>query len=249
MARNIVPRVSGQETLGRPGKEFGAVYTQRIAGGALEQINALMGGYLPLTGGAMSGAILVGNCPGMRKATDREETYLYGGTTNQDGAALGLCGSNCTTYGEDARGSFNLVAKGSSGERHTLTGQRDGRLLWDGKLLVAPEAVINWSSGSPDPAANEWYTCTKWNDGRAEIYGYAVQRPNQLGVTLNYPLPLLSHVTGSAHIAAAIGTGFCGITSFTYGTSTVGYFTARNFDYSVPTTATGIYFVVRGYWK
>ena len=249
MARNIVPRVSGEETLGTPGKEFGAVYTQRIAGGALEQINALLARYVPLTGGVITGAIIVGNCPGMRKATDREELYFYGGTTNQDGAALGLIGINCMDYGEEARGSFNLVAKCPSGETHSLTGLKDGRLLWDGKLLSAPEEVINWSNNHPNQSLNEWYTCVKWNDGRAEIYGDAVQQANQLGVTLTYPLPLLHHVTGGAHTVATIGTGFCGITSFTYGTTSVGYFTVRNSDYSVPTTPIGICFTVRGYWK
>lgn len=210
---------------------------------------ATLGGYLPLTGGVITGAIIVGNCPGMKKATDREETYIYGGTTNQDGAAFSLRGINCTVYGEESRGSFGIAAKSKSGQSHYLVGLGDGRLLWDDKLLVYSEEVINWSNNHPNPSLNEWYNCVKWNDGRAEIYGYAVQQANQLGVTLNYPLPLLRHVTGGAYTVAAAGTGFCGITSFTYGTTSVGYFTVRNSDYSVPTTPVGICFTVRGYWK
>lgn len=131
MARNIVPRVSGEETLGTPGKEFRAVYTQRIAGGAWEQIKELLAKYLPISGGAITGVILVGNCPGMAKATKDRELYLYGGTTNQDGAAIGLRGINFTGYGEQLRGSFGIAAVHPSGTVHTLNGLGDGRLLWD----------------------------------------------------------------------------------------------------------------------
>lgn len=167
MARNIVPRVSGEETLGTPGKEFGAVYTQRIAGGSLEQIKALLAKYLPLSGGAITGVILVGNCSGMAKATNDRELYLYGGTTNQDGAAIGLRGINFTGYGEQLRGSFGIAAVHPSGTVHTLNGLGDGRLLWDdinigaggvvakmfgqtGYIKYASGLIIQWGlSGSP----------------------------------------------------------------------------------------------------
>lgn len=201
--------------------------------------------YLPLTGGVMTGAIVVGNCPGMRKATDREETYIYGGTTNQDGAAFGLCGVNCTAYGEEARGSFSIVAKSPSGERHTLTGLKDGRLLWDGKHIVYPEEIITWKS----PTGEEWYYAIRWPDGRAEIHGHAIQKANNLGITLNYPIPLVSGITGEATVVAKAGSAFTGLVSFTFGTATVGYFTVRYHDYSVPTEPISICFTVRGYWK
>lgn len=201
--------------------------------------------YLPLTGGVMTGAIVVGNCPGMRKATDSEELYFYGGTTNQDGAALGLLGINYTAYGEESRGSFALVAKSPLGEKHILSGLKDGRLLWDGKPIVYPEEIITWQS----PTGEEWYYAIRWADGRAEIHGHAIQKANNLGITLNYPIPLVSGITGEATVVAKAGSAFTALVSFTFGTSTVGYFTVRHYDYSVPTEPISICFTVRGYWK
>lgn len=201
--------------------------------------------YLPLTGGVMSGAIVVGNCPGMRKATDSEETYLYGGTTNQDGATFGLLGVNCMSYGEESRGSFALVAKSPSGEKHTLSGLKDGRLLWDRKPIVYPEEIITWQS----PTGEEWYYAIRWADGRAEIHGHAIQKANNLGITLNYPIPLVSGITGEATVVAKAGSAFTGLVSFTFGTAAVGYFTVRYHDYSVPNEPISICFTVRGYWK
>ena len=160
-----------------------------------KEVMAALGGYLPLVGGVMNGAIIVGNCPGMKKATDREETYVYGGTTNKDGAAFGLRGVNCTEYGE------------------------------------------------------EWYYAIRWADGRAEIHGHAIQKANNLGITLNYPIPLVSGITGEATVVAKAGSAFTGLVSFTFGTAAEGYFTVRYHDYSVPNEPISICFTVRGYWK
>lgn len=239
------------EAIGRAiaGSVGNAITTHNVAPNAHEkrfkEVMAALGGYLPLVGGVMTGAIVVGNCPGMRKASDSEETYIYGGTTKYDGAAFGLLGINCMDYGEEARGSFNLVAISPSGERHTLVGLKDGRLLWDRKSIVYPEEIITWQS----PTGEEWYYAIRWPDGRAEIHGHAIQKANNLGITLNYPIPLVSGITGEATVVAKAGSAFAALVSFTYGTTSVGYFTVRHYDYSVPTEPISICFTVRGYWK
>ena len=129
MARNIVPRISGQETLGTQEKEFGKIYVKEIAGGSLAQIQALLAQYLPISGGVMSGAIIIGACPGMRKSGKSEELYFYGATTNKDGASFG----------------FTTVNK--SGQSHHLLGLGDGRLLWD-NMNVGMGSVVAASMGA-----------------------------------------------------------------------------------------------------
>ena len=79
-------------------------------GDALEVNPNAAAQYLPLVGGAISGAIIVGACPGMRKSGKSAELYFYGGTTKQDGAALGLRAVDFTGYGKALRGSFGLCA-------------------------------------------------------------------------------------------------------------------------------------------
>lgn len=151
---------------------------------------AELGGYLPLTGGAMSGAITVGNCPGMRKATDREETYVYGGTTNKDGAAFGLRGVNCTEYGEELRGSFGIAAVHPSGAVHMLNGLGNGDLLWDG-INIGAGGIVAQSIGQ-----NGYI---KLGNGLIIQWGYAEQKdssPLLIAFPIVFPSLPLSLVFG-----------------------------------------------------
>lgn len=146
--------------------------------------------YLPLAGGVMRGAITVGNFPGMRKATDREETYVYGGTTNKDGAAFGLRGVNCTEYGEELRGSFGIAAVHPSGAVHILNGLGNGSLLWDG-INIGAGGIVAQSIG------RNGYI--KLGNGLILQWGYAEQKgvtPMPIAFPIAFPSLTLSLVFG-----------------------------------------------------
>lgn len=142
------------------------------------------------TPGRVSDAITIGNFPGMRKATDREELYVYGGTTNKDGAAFGLRGVNCTEYGEELRGSFGIAAVHPSGAVHILNGLGNGSLLWDG-INIGAGGIVAQSIG------RNGYI--KLGNGLILQWGYAEQKgvtPMLIAFPIAFPSLTLSLVFG-----------------------------------------------------
>lgn len=200
--------------------------------------------YLPLTGGTMTptgGASAAGIADAfLKRSVNTKELYLYGGTSYSDGAILGLRGNDCSLYNAEEKGSFALLAGGSNGK--ALVGRTDGGLLWDTKPVLYPIATYSWSNGE------EWYIGYKYPDGEFIMSGYGVQAANILGITLTYPIPLVEEVRANATIVARPGTAYCGLVSFTYGTTTVGYFTIREYNYATPTDRVGICYTIKGRW-
>lgn len=136
MARNIVPRISGQETLGTQEKEFGKIYVKEIAGGSLAQIQALLAQYLPLTGGVVTGNITV-NPTNEYKACGmnhyRTDGYLefMGAPDWWKGAALQLYGKD---YPRDGFANCFRLSTGDGG--CSLIGGPNHGLFWDGILTL-----------------------------------------------------------------------------------------------------------------
>ncbi len=178
----------------------------------------------------------------LRRDNNTTETWLYGAQDNASGASIGLRGNQCTTFGADQAGSFALFA-GNANTGPSLLGKTDGTLTWKGTTVIYSDYYTSWSSG------NDWYEAYKWSNGRCEIYGHATQAANVLGIQLNYPFPLISSITAQVTVDAALGTGYVGGASFTYSSTTVGYFTIKNLDGSTPTGPISCSYKVEGRWK
>ena len=84
---------------------------------------ATASGYLPLSGGTLTGDLLGANVLKLTASDSAHETWLCGGTSLSDGATF-------IAYGKDnASGMWRVRAYGD----HDLVGKPDGTLTWDGK--------------------------------------------------------------------------------------------------------------------
>ncbi len=87
---------------------------------------ATASGYLPLSGGTISGTIVATTHPALSRQNDNSYLTLCGGTTNNvaNGAFMYLYGA-----GAGQPGAFRIYTGGTS---HNLFGKSDGTLTWDG---------------------------------------------------------------------------------------------------------------------
>lgn len=97
---------------------------------------ATASGYLPLSGGRMTGTIVAITHPALSRQNDNSYLTLCGGTAANvsNGAFMYLYGAN-----SGQPGAFRIYTGGTS---HNLFGKSDGTLTWDGNEL-APKPQIS----------------------------------------------------------------------------------------------------------
>ena len=145
---NVVPKTNGGGTLGTSAKKWDNVYTNglTVSGTATattptagdnstkiattEFVTTKAGNYLPLAGGAMTGAIH-SNGVVIKCTADNNLVQIDGGTEQVKGASLYLFGKDMPTYG----GEFTLRASNGTLTKD-LTGQPGGMLRWAGQALA-----------------------------------------------------------------------------------------------------------------
>lgn len=147
-------------------------------------INSALDEKLSLSGGTMTGDITLTGDRKIMSATSQgggllihqTGVSLHGSKVDwQDGASLLLRSS---TYPNDQKGYFYLLASLSSSQNCMLAGSPDGSLTWGGKSLTGGLTVVAESYG-----ANSWYR--KYSDGWIEQGG---KTTGSSGVTLTFPL-------------------------------------------------------------
>lgn len=125
-------------------------------------------GCLPLTGGTVTGAIVVAESStiAMSKASQNKYLRLCGGNVANDGAKIDLYGSSGTLPG-----SFQITAQTRTGSNvYSLIGRPDGTFTWNGKKILTESTLSayiteTWSDGT------SWYR--KYSDGFIEQGGVA----------------------------------------------------------------------------
>lgn len=135
--RNIVPRATGEGSIGTSAKTWGAGYFDDLTVTGQGSLSD----YLPLAGGTMSGAInfsdategklqndSVGNASSMR---------IFGGQGYTNGAYVAVYGKNNSSYA----GRFRIAASDGVNTK-ILQGQPDGTLTWDSNSLITKNANV-----------------------------------------------------------------------------------------------------------
>ena len=149
-------------------------------------INSALDEKLSLSGGTMTGDITLTGDRKIMSATSQggelvihqTGASLHGSKVDwQDGASLLLRSS---TYPNDQKGRFYLLASLSSSQNCMLVGSHDGSLTWGGKSLTGGLSVVAESY-----SANSWYR--KYSDGWTE-QGGNVAIPMK-GTTVSLSLP------------------------------------------------------------
>lgn len=114
-----------------------AANTEFVNNAVDDALSDFDGKYLPRSGGAMT----------VYKAIYRDvsDSYLalYGGTGNNDGAQLDLCGANHTSM----PGVFQLHARNADVD-YVLRGRPDGMLLWDTKYVLNNSFTMTTDGGA-----------------------------------------------------------------------------------------------------
>lgn len=87
--------------------------------------------YLPLSGGTMTGTIIVSTTLALCGSDATESLLICGATGRMDGASIEL-----TSEGTVDRGAFMVRATHSEDGSFVLSGKTDGTLTWDGKNIV-----------------------------------------------------------------------------------------------------------------
>ena len=118
MARNIVPRVSGQENLGTPEKEFGKVYAREL--------------FLQLLELGAKNADLVNQ---IRLKYDDGYLEILGSTSFGMGASIQMYGNNYTKQPQ----LTGVMRIGCS--NHSLFLCPDGRMMWDNNDIGASGVI------------------------------------------------------------------------------------------------------------
>ena len=130
--------------------------------------------YLALTGGTLTGALTFTVPMVIKQSSSDSYTTIRGGTTNEDGARIVLCGKGDSEYG-----LFRIYTSDGT-NACALVGKPDGALTWVGKGVVCVE------SGT---SGNFWYR--KYADGFIEQGGILVPSSgdnNYLEVTVTLPI-------------------------------------------------------------
>ena len=147
--RNIVPRATGEGSIGTSAKTWGAVYADDIAitnnitaATFTGNLNGTASGNLPLSGGTMTGAIKYAGANseefslGLSSTTNIDIGWNF---ANEDGALLALRGNS-----DGGSGNFELFARNASNSV-SLLGKPNGDLKWNSKEIERVNSKgTNW---------------------------------------------------------------------------------------------------------
>ena len=134
--RNIVPRATGEGSIGTSAKTWGAGYFDDLTVTGQGSLSD----YLPLAGGTMTGT----DCE-IKKANSTGNLIIRGGTSATDGAYILLHGgAESTSY------PGSCFVRATDGVNQTdFVARPDGTLTWGGKaVIVGTEATETFSSVS-----------------------------------------------------------------------------------------------------
>lgn len=107
-------------------------------------VTTALGGYLPLTGGTISGTIIASQTDlNIRKSITTGRTILRGSTDYNTGASLYLNGKDYS--GSVAAGAWELVAHNGSATK-SLRGEPGGALIWTGSSFTVGGTTVALST-------------------------------------------------------------------------------------------------------
>lgn len=135
--RNIVPRATGEGSIGTSAKTWGAVYADDAAvtnnitaatftGNLTGDVIGTASGNLPLSGGTMTGNLNFEAGISINASADNQSIGINGGTGWGKGAWMSVWGKDHATY----PGFFGLHAKNDTND-YALVGKPNGSLAWN----------------------------------------------------------------------------------------------------------------------
>ena len=158
------------------------------------QISNIKSGYLPLTGGTVTGTITAGTDVSLRRTVNNAYVSVRGGTNYNTGASVNLFGLEHAT----APGRLELVVPVDSETRLNMSLRPNGQAVWDGKNLVR-----SVNGANADNAGNVTLpTISVANGGTGATTAAAARNNLGLGNTTG-ALPIANGGTGATTAAAA----------------------------------------------
>ena len=138
---------------------------------------------LPLSGGTMTGTIMLSNNGSIRMSGATGFTGLYSASSYVDGAYVSLNSKGYPSEGHNQAGAFFIYARNGDAVKG-LVGKTDGSLQWDGKTI---ECATQKGTGY-----------LKLSDGTQICYGTKVLNTTT-GTTVTFPRAFKSAPNVSAH--------------------------------------------------
>lgn len=127
----------------------------------VEQVQRDCGNYMPLSGGTMTGNITAQGdaIPTIGRVENNKQVTLYGGSSYETGAVIGLKGIDNHDIAGEEGGFFISSTDGTT--KHWLSGFKNGELLWNGSRVingVSIQAQQVTTSNTPMylPAGGTW---------------------------------------------------------------------------------------------
>lgn len=139
--RNIVPRATGEGSIGTSAKTWGAGYfdnlavTNIITGNVTGNVTGTASGNLPLSGGTMTGTIYQNSVVPIQRNTNDSYLQINGGNGTNNGGNIILFGKS-----ESRAGSFRLNANDGN-TTGVLQGNADGTLTWNSKSILTKDNI------------------------------------------------------------------------------------------------------------
>ena len=131
--------------------------------------DVLSGGYLPLSGGTMSGTLVFDTDPALRMSSLDGMLVMCGGT-----GAGASAGAKLTLYGRDhaSAGGFILQAGNSSGWKQ-LKGDASGSLSWGNSPVITAASLEPVEISLTDAGYMDFTTLKAWRSGNVvQVYLY-----------------------------------------------------------------------------
>lgn len=222
--RNIVPRATGEGSIGTSAKTWNAVYTENLS--VTNEIQGIASGNLPLSGGTMEGTIVSSVEPIISNNTDDGTVFIYGGTEMNRGARIGLNGKDNSFVA----GAFTITATDGTNTKQ-FQGKPDGTLTWDGNNVLT-DKVTSVNSLSSSISFESGFSL---RGGNLRIVG-GVFAKLRLGVNISTSISAnTSHSVGTitnAKYCPAVDSAFGGgdenlVTIGANGTITIRFLTAK----------------------
>ena len=148
--RNIVPRATGEGSIGTSSKKWGAGYFDDLTVTGQGSLSD----YLPLVGGTMTGTLYFNASENSNNRIQNNfnnndgSIAIYGGQGYTNGAYLSVYGKSHSSYA----GRFRIAANDGVNTKF-LQGQPDGTLTWDSKNIITSANIQAGTTASTSVAA------------------------------------------------------------------------------------------------
>lgn len=225
--RNIVPRATGEGSIGTSAKTWGAVYADDIAvtngvtastftGDLTGDVTGTASGNLPLSGGTMTGTITASS-DAMQSDSNDSSLFIYGGNGSGNGAYIIVCGKDEANY----PGGFLLRAHDGTNSSY---------------LIGRPNATLTWNAKEVERVNASGSSYIRYESGLQICWGSASSVTSS-GKAVTYPAAF------SANPALVVSSQTANNTWWTDRTTTGATLKINS------TSGYSVYYIAIGYWK